>query len=60
MRSRRGAARLHAFTCTPRAEPVLSPGAQSVLQAMTQQLSYSITCRYSYAIVLLKLISLSA
>ena len=49
MRSKRGAARLHPFwshswiasTCAPRADRVLSPGAQSVVQAMTQQLPYS-------------------
>jgi len=42
MRSKRGAARLHpsghtqiAFTCVPRADQVLSPGAQSVVQDMT-------------------------
>jgi len=49
MRSKGGAARLHplqshssiAFTCAPRADRVLSPGAQSVVQAGTQQLPYS-------------------
>ena len=49
MRFGRGAATLHpfrshsriAFTCAPRADSVLSPGAQSVAQAMTQQLPYT-------------------
>jgi len=49
MRSKRGAARLHpfwshsgiAFTCAPRADRVLAPGAQSVAQAGTQQLAHT-------------------
>jgi len=49
MMSKRGAARLHpflshsciAFTCAPRADRVLSPGAPSLLQALTQQFPYS-------------------
>jgi len=48
MRSKRGAARLHpflshssiAFTCAPRADRILSPGAPSLLQALTQQFPY--------------------
>ena len=49
MRSKRGAAGLQpfcshswiAFTCAPRAERVLSPGAPSVVQAVTQQWPYT-------------------
>ena len=49
MGSKRGAAGLHPFpshswidfTCAPRADPVLPPGAQSVVQAVTQQLPYT-------------------
>lgn len=48
MRSRSGAARLHAFwshrwiafTCAPRADWVLLSGSQSVVRAVTQQLPY--------------------
>jgi len=51
MGSKRGAARLPpfrshswiAFTCAPRTDRVLSPGAQSVAQAMTQQLPYNLS-----------------
>ena len=50
MGSKRGAAGLHPFpshswidfTCAPRADPVLPPGAQSVVQAVTQQLPCNI------------------
>ena len=49
MKSKRGGARLHpfwshrwiAFTCAPRADLVLSPGAQSVVQAVIQQFPYT-------------------
>ena len=49
MRFERGAARLHsfwshiwiAFTCAPRADPVLCPGAQSVVQDVTQKFPYT-------------------
>ena len=46
MRSKRGGAQLHqpgiAFTFAPRADLVLSPGAQTVVQAVTQQFPYTV------------------